>query len=355
MSAPMITKFLIAEQAAKRFILNKTNRWIPIVGIGIAGAVVASPLVFLLLTTSTMFSSTTMVSEETGAVLCQPKGNLTVGSLNQRLQGKGVFEGKAAILISAGERNGVDPVLLTAIALHETGNGKSNAVRTKNNPGGLMGKGGLMTFPSLEVGIDKMASNLGENYIAQGLTTPETIQRKYAPIGASNDPNNLNSHWVAGVTKNINLLGGLTYECATNTATMVNLPGGQFMQPLSQIRVTSSFNPNRFHPVLKKVRPHMGVDLAGAYGTPVYSARAGTVRFSGEMRGYGDIVILDHENGLSTRYGHLSARSVKKGQQVKMGQLIGKVGATGVATGPHLHFEVRINEKSVDPMPYIKK
>lgn len=95
---------------------------------------------------------------------------------------------------------------MAAIAIHETGNGTSNAAKKKNNVGGMMGKNGLMTFNSLEEGIDKMASNLKRNYIDKGLTSIEQIQKKYAPIGASNDPTGLNNHWVKGVSKYYNML-----------------------------------------------------------------------------------------------------------------------------------------------------
>lgn len=100
-----------------------------------------------------------------------------------------------------GKKYGIDPALLAAIAVHETGNGSSSAVKNKNNVGGMMGKNGLMSFSSIEEGIDRMASNLKRNYIDKGLTTIPQIQKKYAPNGAANDPNGLNNYWVSGVTK----------------------------------------------------------------------------------------------------------------------------------------------------------
>ncbi|MEI2285031.1 glucosaminidase domain-containing protein [Paenibacillus polysaccharolyticus] len=109
---------------------------------------------------------------------------------------------------SAGKKYGIDPALLAAIAMHETGNGTSKAVKNKNNVGGMMGKNGLMTFGSIEEGIDKMASNLKRLYFDQGLTTIPQIQKKYAPVGASNDPTGLNNNWVSGVTRFYQSLGG---------------------------------------------------------------------------------------------------------------------------------------------------
>jgi beta-N-acetylglucosaminidase len=113
-----------------------------------------------------------------------------------------VLSSSGDIFAAAAKKYGIDPALLAAIAIHETGNGTSNAAKSKNNVGGMMrSKGGLMEFSSLEEGIDKMASNLKRNYIDKGLTTIPQIQKKYAPIGATNDPTSLNKHWVDGVTK----------------------------------------------------------------------------------------------------------------------------------------------------------
>lgn len=121
----------------------------------------------------------------------------------------GVFAKSGNAFTGAAQKYGIDPLLLTAIAMHETGNGTSPAVKNKNNPGGLMrSKGGLQEFSSLEEGIDKMASTLKRLYIDQGLTTIEQISKKYAPVGAANDPTNLNKNWVAGVTKFYNQLKG---------------------------------------------------------------------------------------------------------------------------------------------------
>ena len=110
----------------------------------------------------------------------------------------------------------------------------------------------------------------------------------------------------------------------------------------------------RNHPVRKKRIFHAGLDLAAPKGTAIYSVAPGRVIFAGTRGGYGKVVIISHENGLSTRYGHCSKLLVKNGQFVKEGQLIAKVGATGVATGNHLHFEVRKNGKTQNPINYIK-
>ena len=98
---------------------------------------------------------------------------------------------------------------------------------------------------------------------------------------------------------------------------------------------------------------HEGQDIDAAYGTPVQVAATGKVIIAGWQRGYGNVVYVDHGSGLSTRYGHLSEIDVSIGQTVTRGQTIGLVGSTGRSTGPHLHYEVRINNQPVDPRQYL--
>jgi murein DD-endopeptidase MepM/ murein hydrolase activator NlpD len=98
---------------------------------------------------------------------------------------------------------------------------------------------------------------------------------------------------------------------------------------------------------------HSGQDIAAPWGTGVVAAATGTVAFAGTQSGYGQIVIVDHGNGMSTRYGHLSRIEVELGQQVMRGTQLGSVGSTGRSTGPHLHYEVRINEAAVSPRRYL--
>jgi murein DD-endopeptidase MepM/ murein hydrolase activator NlpD len=100
-------------------------------------------------------------------------------------------------------------------------------------------------------------------------------------------------------------------------------------------------------------RMHEGIDIACAYGAPVHAAAAGTVIYAGWMQGYGNLVVLDHGNGISTAYAHASAILVSIGQTVGQGNEVSLVGATGHATGPHLHFEVRVNGVAVDPLSYL--
>lgn len=118
--------------------------------------------------------------------------------------------------------------------------------------------------------------------------------------------------------------------------------------PLAFSRVSSGFS-MRFHPILQTWRAHLGVDYAAAKGTPVRSVGTGVVQSAGNMGGYGNAVVIKHNNGHTTLYAHLSKMLVKRGQSVAQGQTLGLVGATGWATGPHLHFEFRVNGAHKDP------
>ncbi len=113
--------------------------------------------------------------------------------------------------------------------------------------------------------------------------------------------------------------------------------------PLNFSYISSSFNPRRMHPVLKRIRPHNGIDYHAPRGTPVYAAGDGTVIRSDYSRANGHHVFIKHANSIQTKYLHFTKRTVKKGQRVSQGQTIGYVGSTGLATGPHLHYEFVVN------------
>ena len=122
--------------------------------------------------------------------------------------------------------------------------------------------------------------------------------------------------------------------------------------PLEFTRVSSGFSVARFHPVLQRVRAHKGVDMAAPTGTRVKASGDAVVDFVGQKGGYGNVIVLKHNNGVSTVYGHLSrfAAGLRRGAKVTQGEIIGFVGMTGVATGPHLHYEFLINGQHRDPM-----
>jgi murein DD-endopeptidase MepM/ murein hydrolase activator NlpD len=123
---------------------------------------------------------------------------------------------------------------------------------------------------------------------------------------------------------------------------------GSFIRPVSA-RVTSGFG-SRFHPILHRTRMHTGVDFGAPYGASIHAAGGGTVILAHYSSGYGNCVVIDHGNGVTTLYGHCSALLVSTGDIVQQGQTIARVGATGMATGPHLHFEVRHSGVPVNPL-----
>lgn len=112
---------------------------------------------------------------------------------------------------------------------------------------------------------------------------------------------------------------------------------------------TSSYAVRRFHPISKKYRRHTGIDYGAPHGTKIFATASGTVEFAGRRGGYGKLMVIRHPNGYKTFYGHCSRLLVKKGTYVEQGQAIARVGRTGRATGPHVHYEVRINGNPVNP------
>ncbi|ENA34097.1 MULTISPECIES: peptidoglycan DD-metalloendopeptidase family protein [Pseudomonas] len=122
--------------------------------------------------------------------------------------------------------------------------------------------------------------------------------------------------------------------------------------PVEFTRISSRFSLGRYHPVLSKIRAHKGVDYAAPTGTPIHATGDGKVVEAGRKGGYGNAVVIQHGQRYSTVYGHMSkfGQGIRPGVQVKQGQVIGYVGMTGLATGPHLHYEFRINGTHVDPL-----
>lgn len=119
--------------------------------------------------------------------------------------------------------------------------------------------------------------------------------------------------------------------------------------PVSGGRLTSGYG-YRVNPVTRRHAFHHGVDLAVASGTPVLATAGGRIAFAGRSGGYGLLVVIDHGNGVMTRMGHLSAISVRSGETVEAGDAVGRSGSTGRATGPHVHYEIRVDGGSIDPL-----
>ncbi len=135
------------------------------------------------------------------------------------------------------------------------------------------------------------------------------------------------------------------------SATLVAVP---VREPVTgEIDFSSPFGV-RVDPFLHVPAMHTGIDFRGTYGEPIHATAAGTVTSAGWSGGYGQMVEVDHGNGLATRYGHLSEIDVKVGQSIRIGQVVGRLGSTGRSTGPHLHYETRIDGEAVDPQKFLK-
>ena len=131
-----------------------------------------------------------------------------------------------------------------------------------------------------------------------------------------------------------------------------NLQKAFLRAPLDFAYISSHFNPKRMHPVLHTIRAHNGTDYAAKRGSPVRTTGNGTIKYSGRRNGCGNEIVIQHTNDYSTRYCHLDKfhSGIKKGKKVIQGETIGYVGSTGLATGPHLHYEFKIGNKHIDPV-----
>lgn len=152
-----------------------------------------------------------------------------------------------------------------------------------------------------------------------------------------------------------NMIASMTKKSASSTSTLVKVSSAGFMKPIAG-PITSPFG-YRIHPIFKSRIYHSGIDIGGPNGGAIRASNDGRVIYSGWYGGYGKVVILDHGvingNPITTLYAHMSVIKVSNGQVVKKGQTVGLEGSTGYSTGPHCHFEVRVNGKPVNPLSYI--
>ena len=317
--------------------------------------------------------STSSGSFGAGSDVTKGVGNVTESQLNAKLDG--VLRGHGKTFIEAGEKYGINPGVLAAISMHETGNGSSNLAKTHNNVGGMMGKTGPMSFGSIEIGIDRMADNLKRLYIDQGLTSVEDIQKKYAPLGAENDPSNLNQHWVSGVYKHLSTLG-------------VSLEKGVGKNDFWdgwQKRVTSKFNEDRtgLFGDWSGQTAHKGLDIDGKQGDSLQALAQGIVEEihmddggqydkdgKKNTRSGGSEVVIRMPNGEKYFYSHLSeidpgilsryfageTVSVQQGQEIaKMGGDKDMPGSGYSTSGSHLHLGYMKDGKLVDPKKLLEE
>ncbi|MCD6217151.1 peptidoglycan DD-metalloendopeptidase family protein [bacterium] len=174
-------------------------------------------------------------------------------------------------------------------------------------------------------------------------------EKKYQLNSIKNDIKKLESAMREFIKEEIELEFFLEAAAKGNLSTNFD---GSFTLPLKSYRVSSDYG-WRIHPIFKRRKHHNGIDLAAPYGTPITAAGAGVVIYAGKKGGYGNTVMINHGKGYATVYGHMSSILVSNGQEVMEGQPIGKVGSTGISTGNHLHFEIRVNGKHHNPREFL--
>jgi len=173
------------------------------------------------------------------------------------------------------------------------------------------------------------------------------VQRDKSNLESQEDVLLSTSQMVADQIKTLQRGGSITTSRGYSRASST----GGYIWPVSA-PITSPFG-WRFHPVLGYSRMHTGVDLGCGSGTPVHATKGGTVIMAGWMGGYGNAVVIDHGGGISSLYGHNESLDVSEGQHVDQGQIISHSGSTGMSTGPHLHFEVRVNGNPQNPLNFL--
>ncbi|WP_174615272.1 peptidoglycan DD-metalloendopeptidase family protein [Virgibacillus ihumii] len=306
----------------------------------------------------------------TAQFICSPAGEINMKKWNSIFQNKkrsGALKGYGDEIVKLSKKRGIDPVLFAAIAMHETAWGESHAVKAYNNPGGLMNPNGsgLLQFDTMQEGLESMALTLHNRIIVDGLVTIEQLGSVYAPIGAANDPNNLNAHWVPTTKEIVKKFGGLTKNCKPATEVDMKIIGNKSWLSPHTKNITSGFG---YRSCYGCSSFHGGLDVAsaGIRGTPItafadgkviVSEASGTTFRSSESNlgsGYGWHMKIKHDNGMVTHYAHMKEKGVPVGTKVEAGDVIGRVGSTGSSTGAHLHFEIIINGEKVNPMQYIK-
>jgi len=212
-------------------------------------------------------------------------------------------------------------------------------------------------FRQLEDAMTISVSPLDRMFENAGLDTDRLIrqvQRGYGGEGGPLEPISFSTKESVEETTNLDRANRLLEQMKALNIYRIAAEGVPFTHPLkSDFRFTSGFG-NRRDPKTGGRRMHNGIDLAGPSGTDIFAPADGVVTYAGWQSGYGNYIEIQHDFGIETRYGHLSRIRVKKGQRVSRGEQIGDMGSTGRSTGTHLHYEVRVDDKPVNPMNFIE-
>ncbi|MGB9812485.1 MAG: peptidoglycan DD-metalloendopeptidase family protein [Thermovenabulum sp.] len=252
------------------------------------------------------------------------------------------------IFEKAAEKYNISRELIIAVAIAESGLNPY-----AKSPKGAIGVMQLMPDTAKSLGVED-AYDIKQN-IEGGAKYLKQLQDKYG----SKNIDYILAAYNAG-PGNVDRYGGIPpFEETINYVEKVkNIMGKgyivideEFIKPVEG-KITDGFG-YRFHPIRKVYAMHYGIDITAPIGTPVRSTKSGKVIFSGVAGGYGNTVIIDHGNNIRSIYAHLYEVYVNSGQNVETGQVIGSVGSTGLSTGPHLHFEIKVNGNSVNPLDVI--
>ena len=215
----------------------------------------------------------------------------------------------------------------------------------------------------ISAGIDpKIVMELSDIFawdvdFATDIRKGDTFSILYETVYADDTPVRSGNILGAEVTNNGERYVAVYYKDKSGRADYYDLDGRTLRRsllksPLRYRRISSYFTGRRFHPILKRYRPHHGIDYAAPSGTPVEAAGEGRVAFSGWKSGYGNFILVNHNSVYATGYGHLRGikKGIRPGRHVSQGEVIGYVGSTGISTGPHLHYEVRKRGSLVNPL-----
>jgi murein DD-endopeptidase MepM/ murein hydrolase activator NlpD len=205
------------------------------------------------------------------------------------------------------------------------------------------------TLTDLEVQVDTKARHIRSVLTDLGVDLGKAPAR--AALGGPFIPVKAPQSGASAFERQLYRISFARAQLGRYTQTLVAVP---LRKPVSgDVDMSSPFG-MRMDPFMGRPALHTGLDIRGDTGEPVHATANGRVTIAGREGGYGNMVEIDHGNGFSTRYGHLSAIDVKVGQQVRIGQTVGKIGSTGRSTGPHLHYETRINDEAVNPQKFLR-
>jgi hypothetical protein len=209
-------------------------------------------------------------------------------------------------------------------------------------------------FLCLSFHLASYSSNRSEPNVSPQLIHTDTLsfhsetRQDFIPLAETNPSERTESNVALNA---VNLHVQTEVEAAAIEEPVIEESAFGFTNPVVGFPITSTFG-NRVHPITGDVRFHKGIDVGTPIGTPIRTARAGIVVFSGWSEGYGKKIVIEHEKGYETLYAHLDELFVKIGDRVSDGEIIGLSGSTGHVTGPHLHFEILLNAVALDPLDY---